>query len=81
MGGRTKMAEIVSSPLSGGNGVADDGGSESVISRQPGVHPDEGFFGRQPRPPEALTGLPPTVREDTAALPAAVGSIDDSRGG
>jgi hypothetical protein len=27
------MAEIVSSPLSGGNGVADDGGSESVISQ------------------------------------------------
>ena len=81
MGGRTKMAEIVSSPLSGGNGVADDGGRDSIISRQPGVPPDEGLFGRRPRPPEVLTGLPPTVPEATAALPAAVGSIDDSRGG
>ena len=35
------MAEILSSPLSGGNGVADDGGRDSVISRQPGVPPDE----------------------------------------
>jgi hypothetical protein len=75
------MADIVSSPLSDGNGVADEGGRDSVISRQPGVPPDEGFFGRRPRPPEVLTGLPPTVREATAALLAAVGSIDDSRGG
>jgi len=75
------MAEIVSSPLSDGNGIADDGGRDSIISRQPGVPPDEGFFGRRPRPPEVFTGLPPTVREATAALPAAVGSIDDSRSG
>ena len=75
------MAEIVSSPLSDGNGVTDNGGRDSVISRQPGFPPDEGFFGRRPWPPEVLTGLPPTVREATAALPAAVGSIDDSRGG
>ena len=60
------MAEIVSSPLSGGNGVADDGGRDSVISRQSGVPPDEGFFGRRPRPPEVLTGLPPTVQEAAA---------------
>jgi hypothetical protein len=63
------MAEIVSSPLSGGNGVTDDGGRDSVISRPP----DEGFFGRRPRPPEVLTGLPPTVQEATSVLPAAVG--------
>ena len=75
------MAEIVSSPLSDGNGVADDGGRDSIMSRQPGVPPDEGFFGQQPRPREVFAGLPPTVREATAALPAAVGSIDDSRSG
>jgi hypothetical protein len=35
------------------------------------------FFGQRPRP-AVLTGLPLTVREAAAALPAAVGSIDDS---
>jgi len=70
------MAEILSSPLSGGNGVVDDGGRDSVISRQPGVPPDEGFYGRRPRPPEVLIDRP-----YPHALPAAVGSIDDSRGG
>jgi hypothetical protein len=42
------MADIVSSPLSGGNGVADDGGRDSVISRQPGVPPDEGLLDDNP---------------------------------
>jgi len=75
------MAEIVSSPLRDGNGVADDGGRDSIISRQPGVPPDEGFFGQQSWPPEVFAGLPPTVPEATAALPAAVVSIDDSHSG
>ena len=48
LGGKTKMADIVSSPLSGGNGVADDGGRDSVISRQPGVPPDEGLLDDNP---------------------------------
>ena len=43
---------------------------------------NEGIFvGRRPRPPELLTGLPPTVWEAAAALPADVGSVDKDSGG
>ena len=31
LGGRTKMAEMVASPLSGGDGVADDGGKGEMV--------------------------------------------------
>ena len=57
-------------------------GEGTVSSRVSRATPQtKASFDDDPRPPEVLTGLPPTVREATAALPAAVGSIDDSRGG
>ena len=51
--------------------------ASSCISRA--SLPNEGFFGRRPRWPAVLTGLPSTVRVAATVLPAAVGSIDDSR--
>jgi hypothetical protein len=44
LGGRTKMAEIAASPLSGGNGVTDDGGRDPSSTERhlvPAVRPSQ----------------------------------------